>query len=179
MDNTYIFFTADHGLSVGHHGLIGKQNMYDHSVRVPMIVAGPEIPKGKKSGKELYLQDIMPTSLAMAGIEQPDYVDFKSFLDLAKGGADRVHYPEIYGAYVKSQRMIRKDGYKLIVYPNAPKVLLFDLEKDPDEITDLAENAEQSDKVQSLFADLQKLQTQMEDELDLQPSFDAWKSASE
>lgn len=176
MDNTYIFFTADHGLSVGHHGLIGKQNMYDHSVRVPMIVAGPEIPKGKKSGKELYLQDIMPTSLAMAGIEQPDYVDFKSFLDLAKGGADRVHYPEIYGAYVKSQRMIRKDGYKLIVYPNAPKVLLFDLEKDPDEITDLAENAEQSDKVQSLFADLQKLQTQMEDELDLQPSFDAWQA---
>ncbi len=39
-DNTYIVFTADHGLSVGHHGLIGKQNMYDHSIRVPFAIAG-------------------------------------------------------------------------------------------------------------------------------------------
>ena len=40
-DNTWIFFTADHGLAVGQHGLFGKQNMYDHSVRVPFVVIGP------------------------------------------------------------------------------------------------------------------------------------------
>ena len=47
-DNTYIFFSADHGLSVGQHGLLGKQNMYEHSLRPPMIIVGPDIPEGKK-----------------------------------------------------------------------------------------------------------------------------------
>ncbi|NJN05568.1 MAG: sulfatase-like hydrolase/transferase [Rhodobacteraceae bacterium] len=47
-DSTWIFFTADHGLAVGHHGLFGKQNMYDHSVRVPFIVAGPGVAKNKR-----------------------------------------------------------------------------------------------------------------------------------
>ena len=47
--NTYIFFTADHGLSVGHHGLMGKQNMFDHSMRPPLIVAGPHVPGGRTS----------------------------------------------------------------------------------------------------------------------------------
>ena len=42
-DQTYVLFTADHGLSVGHHGLIGKQNLYDHSVRVPLIISGPGV----------------------------------------------------------------------------------------------------------------------------------------
>ena len=40
-NNTYIVFSADHGLGCGHHGLLGKQNMYDHSIRVPWIIAGP------------------------------------------------------------------------------------------------------------------------------------------
>ena len=39
--NTYIFFSADHGLGVGHHGLLGKQNLYEHSTRVPFIISGP------------------------------------------------------------------------------------------------------------------------------------------
>ena len=43
-DNTYIFFTSDHGLSVGKHGLLGKQSMFDHSIRVPLIITGPAIP---------------------------------------------------------------------------------------------------------------------------------------
>ena len=66
-DDTWIFFTADHGLGVGHHGLFGKQNMYEHSVRVPYIVAGPEVPEGKTNNQAIYLQDTMPTTLALAG----------------------------------------------------------------------------------------------------------------
>ena len=71
-DNTYIFFTADHGLSCGHHGLLGKQNMYDHSVRVPMVVNGKGIEAGKKIDTSVYLQDIMPTTLELAGASIPD-----------------------------------------------------------------------------------------------------------
>jgi arylsulfatase A-like enzyme len=62
-DNTYIFFTADHGLAIGNHGLMGKQNMYDHSIRVPLFVIGPDVPKNKKIDVDVYLQYIMASAL--------------------------------------------------------------------------------------------------------------------
>ena len=83
--NTYIFFTGDHGLSVGRHGLLGKQNMFDHSIRVPLLVVGPDIPKKQKIEHEVYLQDIMATSLELAKIDQPDEIEFNSLLELARG----------------------------------------------------------------------------------------------
>ena len=76
-DNTYIFYSADHGLAVGHHGLIGKQNMYEHSMKPPLIVIGPDLPKNKKNAGLVYLQDIMASTLELAGVSPPDYVEFK------------------------------------------------------------------------------------------------------
>ena len=169
MDNTYIFFTADHGLAVGKHGLLGKQSMYDHSIRPPLLFMGPDIPKDKKVNNDIYLQDIMATSLELAAIDKPDYVDFNSFLDQAKGTTTEGNYQEIYGAYIKFQRMIRKDGFKLIVYPRLNQLLLFDLTEDPEEMNDLSEA--NPAKVQALFKDLIALQKDMKDELDLQPFY--------
>ncbi len=171
-ENTYIFFGADHGLSVGHHGLIGKQSMFDHSIRIPMMVVGPDIPKGKRLDQDVYLQDIMATSLELAGVDKPDYVQFNSFLDIIKGERSKSYYPETYGAYMDLQRMIRKDGFKLLVYPNINKVLLFDLKNDPKETTDLAEDPQYKDKVQTLFNGLIDLQKKMDDTLDLQAIYD-------
>ncbi len=171
MDNTYIFFTSDHGLAVGQHGLLGKQNMYEHSVRVPLIMVGPDIPKGQTVDADVYLQDIMPTSLELANIPKPTHVAFHSLLDLAKGDQQDSHYPAIYGAYVDLQRMIRKDGFKLIVYPKIRKMLLFDVANDPLEMSDLAANPEYKEKVDSLFKDLVALQKEMEDTLNLEAVF--------
>ncbi len=172
MDNTYIFFGADHGLSVGQHGLLGKQSLFDHSIRLPMMVLGPDIPKGKKIDVDVYLQDIMATSLELAGIEKPQYVEFNSFMDLIKGQNTEGHYNNgIYGAYMDVQRMIRKDGFKLLVYPKIEKVLLFDLENDPEEITDVAGKPENSDKVNTMFKELLALQKVMGDELELTPLY--------
>ncbi|MEC7609986.1 MAG: sulfatase-like hydrolase/transferase, partial [Verrucomicrobiota bacterium] len=81
-DNTYIFFTADHGLAVGHHGLLGKQNMYEHSLRVPFIIVGPGVDKNTTIKEPIYLQDIMPTTLELAGTEVPKSVEFKSLLPI-------------------------------------------------------------------------------------------------
>ncbi len=169
MDNTYIFFTGDHGLSVGRHGLIGKQSLFDHSIRVPLMITGPSIPANSKVHTDVYLQDIMATSLELAGIPKPDYVFFNSFLELARGETVEGSYPAVYGAYVDFQRMIRKDGFKLLVYPKIEKVLLFDLEQDPDEINNLSEQPQYQEKVQSMFNDLITLQKEMQDPLDLQP----------
>jgi arylsulfatase A-like enzyme len=82
LDNTYIIFTSDHGLAVGQHGLIGKQSLYDHSIRVPMIINGPNIKKGSVYSQDIYLQDIVPTTLDLANIPVPDHVDFKSFYNI-------------------------------------------------------------------------------------------------
>ena len=130
--NTYIFFTGDHGLSVGRHGLLGKQNMFDHSIRVPLLMVGPDIPKKHKIDQEVYLQDIMATSLELANIDQPDDIEFNSLLSTVKGTSQvKIYKNGIYGAYIDYQRMIRKDGFKLIVYPKIKKTVLFDLKNDP------------------------------------------------
>ncbi|MBD8491303.1 sulfatase-like hydrolase/transferase [Echinicola sp. CAU 1574] len=168
LDNTYIFFTGDHGLAVGHHGLIGKQSLFDHSIRVPFMAMGPDLPAGNKVNNDIYLQDVMATSLELAGIEKPDYVEFNSFLSLAKNETKEGAYEQgIYGAYVNYQRMIRKDGYKLLVYPKINKVLLFDMNNDPMEMIDLSKESEHEERVKSMFEDLLELQEEMGDPLDL------------
>ncbi|MEM8890614.1 MAG: sulfatase-like hydrolase/transferase [Bacteroidota bacterium] len=171
MDNTYIFFSADHGLSVGNHGLIGKQNMYDHSVRVPLMIAGPDIPAGTKVSEDVYLQDLMATGLEVAGIEKPEYVYFQSLLGMAKGSQKEGHLDAVYGAYRDLQRMIRKDGFKLVIYPKAKKLKLFDVNEDPKEITNLATDPVYHERMANMFLELMDLQTQMEDTLDLSPLY--------
>jgi len=169
--NTYILFSADHGLSVGHHGLVGKQNMYDHSMRVPLILAGPDIPENQKRDMQVYLQDIMATTLEMAGVEKPEYVEFNSLLPLVRQKTTNSFYPEIYGAYIDFQRMVRTDNYKLIVYPQARKILLFDLENDPLEIYDLSDKPDLQDIKMELVSRLKNQQKLMEDPLDLHSYF--------
>ena len=172
MDNTYIFFTGDNGLSVGQHGLLGKQNMFDHSIHVPLLAAGPDLPSGTEVSSDIYLQDIMATSLSLAGIEKPDFVDFNSFLNLANGVASELPLSNgVYGAYMDTQRMIRKDGFKLILYPRNRELLLFDLNADPLEMNDLSDSPQYAAKVRNLFEGLLSLQAQMEDPLDLMDSF--------
>jgi arylsulfatase A-like enzyme len=167
MKNTYVIFTADHGLAMGRHGLMGKQSLFDHSVRVPFIIVGPGIPRGKEIEEPIYLQDAMATSLELAGIKKPDYIFFNSLIDLAKGKRLKSHYKSIYGAYTDTQRMIRKNGFKLIVYPKLKKLLLFDLKKDPEEQNDLTFSSIYDMKVDSLFNDLLKLQQQFKDTVDI------------
>lgn len=166
-ENTYIFFTADHGLSVGQHGLIGKQNMYDHSMRPPLLIVGPDIPKGKRKKMAVYMQDLMPTAIEYAGGTVPEWVEFSSLKSKIEGKQAESSYPEIYGAYMDLQRMIRVDDYKLIVYPNAGVIKLFDLINDPSEQHNLAEATTQKERVKILFGQLQELQVEMGDTLNL------------
>lgn len=169
-DNTYLLFTSDHGLAVGHHGLIGKQNLFEHSMRPPLLIAGPGIPAGRRIDAPVYLQDVMPTSLEMAGLGAPEHVEFKSLLPLVDGRRER-SYEAIYGAYLNLQRAVIRDHHKLILYPAIGKVLLFDLARDPHEMNDLADDPAQRQTIKRLFADLLDLQKQMGDRLDLRAAY--------
>lgn len=164
--NTYIFFTADHGLAVGHHGLMGKQNLYDHSVRVPFIVRGPGVPKGKRIDTPIYLQDVMPTALELAGVEKPSHVQFASLMPLIRGDAVTPH-DAIYGAYLDVQRSVKLGGYKLLLYPAIPKARLYNMADDPREMKDLAGDSRYRPVIKKLFAKLLALQKETADELDL------------
>lgn len=154
-DNTYIIFTADHGLAVGHHGLTGKQNMYDHSVRVPFMVVGPDVEPGVQIDTPIYLQDLMATSLDLAGASTED-IDFKSLLPLLRGDRSE-HYSAIYGAYLNRQRMVTQGDWKYISYPTAKVERLFNLKKDPNEMNDLASNPEYTSKLEELRVALSEM----------------------
>lgn len=173
-DNTYIIFTADHGLAMGRHGLLGKQNLFDHSIRAPFMIVGPGIAKGKKNTADIYIQDAMATSLDIAGVSKPAYIEFNSVLGLAKGETTKSLYESIYGGYRHTQRMIRKEGFKLLIYPEIDKVLLFDLKNDPEEMNDISDA--NKDKVTKMFDDLIKLQAKMNDTLDLSKTYQKIKS---
>jgi len=166
-DNTYIIFTADHGLSVGHHGLVGKQSMYEHSMRPPLIVVGPGIEAQSNIDAPIYLQDAMATALDWGGVEKPQHVEFNSLMPLIRG-EKKVQYDRIYGKYTDTQRMIIKDDWKLIFYPTAEKKMrLFHLNKDPYEMNDQIDNPEYAAVVKSLRAEFVELQQEMGDTLDV------------
>jgi len=150
-ENTYIVFTADHGLGCGRHGLLGKQNMYDHSIRVPFVVAGPQIEAGEKIASPIYIQDIVPTALEVAGAEIPKHIQYRSFKPVLRG--ESAGRPHIYNAYLAdAQRALTKDGHKLILYPDGKIARLYDLENDPFETTDLLEKGEGKEIARQLFA---------------------------
>jgi len=154
-ENTMIVFTADHGLGCGRHGLLGKQNMYDHSIRVPYVVVGPGIEPGRKIASPIYIQDSVPSALQAAGAEIPDDIQYQSFLPVLEGTSEGRQ--QIYSAYLKdAQRALTKDGYKLILYPGGKIARLYHLERDPFEKVDLLEKGEGKKIAQKLLAALKE-----------------------
>lgn len=164
-ENTWIFFTADHGLAVGNHGLMGKQNMYDHSVRVPFIVKGPGVPKGQVREAAIYLQDVMPTTLALAGVDKPRHVFFNDLAPLIADEKKSSNYPAVYGAYLHLQRSVTSEGWKLIYYPKTELRRLYHLTADPLERTDLADDAAQKARIDILTEKLSDLQATLADKM--------------
>lgn len=175
-ENTWIFFTADHGLACGEHGLLGKQNLYDHSVRAPFMVVGPNVASGAKIDAPIYLQDVMPTTLEIAGVEKPEHVEFHSLLPMLAGESESP-YSAIYGAYLDLQRSIRADGYKLILYPKAERIRLYDLKNDPQELNDLAEQESSKPLIKKLYRRFEELQEDLDDELDLSDLAAQWSDS--
>lgn len=138
-DNTIVVFASDNGLAVGQHGLLGKQNLYDHSVRVPMILRGPGIPVGNTVDALVYLHDLFPTLTDLAQLPTPDTVDTPSLVPLLQDADTAEQRQSVFAAYRDFQRMVRTDTHKLILYRVGDErhAQLFDLAQDPWETTNL------------------------------------------
>ena len=154
-DNTVIVFTGDNGLSLGEHGLFGKQNLYEFGgMHVPCVMAGPGVPHGK-SDALVYLMDLFPTFCDFAGAMPPAGLDGKNLRPIIAGKAAKVR-DVLYTAYQHCQRAIRDDRWKLIRYPLVDKTPLFDLAADPRELANLADKPEHVAKVKEMLALLEK-----------------------
>ncbi|MBK1833165.1 sulfatase-like hydrolase/transferase [Roseibacillus ishigakijimensis] len=166
-EDTVIIFTSDHGLACGEHGLLGKQNMYEHSLKAPFLIAGPGIPANERRPQLIHLQDALPTTLQLAGVSLPDFIEFQSLLPyLAEDGAPSGRESFV-AAYKNHQRMIRVGEEKLIVYPTSQTVRYFDLARDPHEINDLAHEEAKKERVAELFQRLRMELQNLGDPLDL------------
>ena len=169
--NTYIFFTADHGLGVGHHGLLGKQNLYEHSTRVPFIVSGPGVPQNKKIQSPIYLQDVMPSTLAIAGVQKPDHVDFKKHNALSLRQKRPAPLRRNIRCLFRRTALNYRGKREALVYPNVPTVRVYNISKDPFEMNDIAKTKQGKAIASKLFPRLLNLQNKMADNLDLKKSF--------
>lgn len=185
-DNTIIVFAGDNGLAVGQHGLMGKQNLYEHSINVPLLFKGPGIPKGKTINSFAYLFDIYPTLCELTQTNIPQTVEGQSLKPVLMGNAQQVRNGMFF-AYKNFQRAVRNDRYKLIKYNVNNEVVtqLFDLENDPFETTNLADQPQFRDQLK-MMTDLMRAQmTLNNDEADLKkkswgvPVLPAWKDKTD
>lgn len=162
-DNTILVYSADHGLAIGSHGLFGKQNLYEAGMKPPLVFAGPGIPRGE-SPALVYLLDIFPTVCDLVGGEVPGGLDGKSLKPVIAGKSSSMR-DSLFLAYRDVQRAVRDERWKLILYPQANVTQLFDLQADPDEMQNLAEQPEQRGRIESLKAQLNRWQRELGDGL--------------
>lgn len=178
--NTLVIFTADQGISVGSHGLLGKQNLYDHGMKVPLILAGPGIRPGR-SGALVYLLDLYPTLCEAAGLRAPAGLDGRSFRPVLDDPS-REARPELLLAYRGLQRAWRDGRWKLLRYPQVDVTQLFDLQEDPDERVNLAGDPRYADRLRDGLKRLQSLQAAFGDKQPLTvaaPRPAAWSPPAE
>ncbi len=164
-DDTIIVYAADNGLALGQHGLMGKQNCYDHSVRVPLIFAGPGIPQGERREAFAYLLDIFPTLCDLAEIATPASVEGKSLVPLMQD-AIRRNRETLYFAFRGFQRGVRDERHKLIEYVVGGRhnmTQLFDLAADPFELNNLATDPACDDLRRRLQAELTRFSYEWND----------------
>ena len=163
-DNTIIVYAADQGLALGSHGLLGKQSVYEHSMRCPLIFVGPGIPPGKSTQAFSYLLDVFPTLCDVTGIQPPADLEGESLRPLWEGKKDRVR-DSVFPPYIEIQRAVRDERWKLICYPKIGHMQLFDLQADPDEKTNLIDRAEYAQHVQRLLKLMSQWQAKVGDTL--------------
>ncbi len=156
--DTIIVFASDQGLALGSHGLMGKQNLYESGMKVPLIFAGPGIPAGQRRDALCCLTDVYATVGELTGVKPPDACEGRSLAAVIaeKEKSVRSH---ILTGYRDVQRAVTDGRWKLIRYPQVNVTQLFDLDSDPHEMADLSAKPEHAERVKDLLALLRREQT--------------------
>ncbi len=161
LDNTYLVLTSDNGYHMGQHRLeLGKQSAYEEDIRVPLMIRGPGVPAGVSTDEMVLNNDFAPTFADLAGLPPPASVDGRSFaslLDKRKGNDpaswrtafevrhwdnknDKPTYENV--TPVPPYRAVRTQRYLYVEYEAGAREL-YDLKKDPYELRNLYDSADQ------------------------------------
>jgi arylsulfatase A-like enzyme len=165
-NNTFVVFAADSGVARGSHGLIGKQNLYEHSMRVPLIISGPGIPADRRTDAMCYLFDVLPTLGALCSVAGPPTSEGRDLSATLRNPATPARTSLMF-AYQRVQRGLRDERYKLIRYPQVDRTQLFDLLADPYERTDLSARPEHAARVAVMTAALAAEMKRLDDPAEL------------
>ncbi|MEM7026398.1 MAG: sulfatase-like hydrolase/transferase [Pseudomonadota bacterium] len=143
-EHTRILYTSDHGEAIGQHGLVGKGNLYETSMAVPLIMAGPGIPEGPEVTQPVSHVDLFPTILESFGVE-PATEDSELPGQSMWPALESKRWPrQIFGEYHATASRFAgymlRDGTEKLIYHAGYPPQLFDLAADPDENDDLAES---------------------------------------
>lgn len=136
-DDTLIILTADHGEMLGDHAGFGKRTYYEQSTKIPYIISYPkEFEQGVESNALVTLQDIYATILTCCGAEVPNICDGLDLTAVCKAQKENVRETLIaeYGTGREFKCMLRWENYKYIYFANGGNEVLYDLDKDPNEI---------------------------------------------
>jgi arylsulfatase A-like enzyme len=177
-DNTIVVYTADHGLAMGSHGLLGKQNVYEQSMQCPLIISGPGIPQGKSSDAFTYVHDLYATLCSLVDIKPENKIDSEDLTEIIRGNAKEVR-KSLFLPFQDNQRSVNNGKWKLHIYPQINHQLLFNLEKDPHEMNNLSNDPKHGNqllKMERLMHKWKKLLSdphllRSENPLPLKPSY--------
>lgn len=157
-ENTVVIVTSDHGDMLGEKGLWYKMSPYEQSARVPLIVYGPEnlVPHGRFAAP-VSLLDLLPTLLDISGADADEAAPGDSLLAIARDearGEEHVRARQVVIEYLaegtqRPQLTLVSGSLKLVVCPGDPDQL-FDLDEDPDELTNVASDAGYADALAAL-----------------------------
>jgi arylsulfatase A-like enzyme len=181
-NNTIIVFAGDNGLAVGQHGLMGKQSVYEHSVKIPFVFCGKGIPKGEKREALVYLHDLFPTLCDLSGLDIPESIQTKNIAPLIRDKdlsvRESMHFA--YHSYksdkyknepqLGAHRAVRKGDYKLIISKmgSVTHKQLFNLKDDPFELNNLIDDTGLQSILVDLETELKRLINETNDPADLE-----------
>ncbi len=160
--DTYVIYAADHGLAIGSHGLLGKQNIYETSMGMPLIVNGPGVPSGRSTDALTYLLDVFPTILRLAGVEPAADIDGQDLRPIWKGEKSDIR-DTLFLGFKNLMKSVRDDRWKMIRYPPINYTQLFDLAADPYEMSNLADDPAQQPRIAAMTAELERWQAKIGD----------------
>lgn len=171
-DNTIIIYTADHGEMLGEHGMWWKCNFFEQSSRVPLIVSWPEkCTGGQRHTQVCSLIDLSATILEMSGAEVPRWFDGDSLIPMLEN-TDAEWKDEAYCEYLghgipSPMLMLRRGQYKLNWYHQGG-LELYDLESDPGEFNNLANDPAQAERIRQMQERMFAILGKTPEELDAQ-----------
>lgn len=161
-DNTTIVLTSDHGFNLGEFNFWTKHTVLDTSLRIPLIVAGPQFPKNQQTDALVELIDIFPTVAEITQVTPPETIDGVSFVDVLKQ-PELKHKSQIYSRFKAADSIVTDDFIfsSYTVGDNEVEEMLYDHIKDPHETNNVVNDPsyrQQAAKFRALLADCVKNQ---------------------